>query len=289
VAPNPQALSVPQRPTEVKVPAPPARKTGIVPSVPAPPKAAKDTGVTVTIPPDNEGVKPRRKPRHTPAATGGRLALIIDDIGMSTGQLRPFLDLPAELTFSIIPETSQARRCLSLVKSRGRLSMLHLPMESFHRTELLPSDAIMVNLSGGEIERRVGKMLTQLQGVEGVNNHMGSKATQDERVMESVLSVVKQRGLFFVDSKTSQVTAVSRVADELGVPHAARSGEFLDDGGNTSRTYQIVLDLAREAQRNGSAIGIGHPHPGTLRAIARALPEVEAMGVRIVPVSELTR
>jgi polysaccharide deacetylase 2 family uncharacterized protein YibQ len=162
-------------------------------------------------------------------------------------------------------------------------------MESFGRRELLPSDAIMVNLSDGEIERRVGKMLTQLNGVEGVNNHMGSKATQDPRVMESVLGVVKQRGLFFVDSKTSQETVVSRVANSLGVPHAARSGEFLDDGGNTSRTYQIVLDLAREAQRTGSAIGIGHPHAGTWKAIARALPEVEAMGVRIVPASELTR
>ncbi|MBW3624969.1 MAG: divergent polysaccharide deacetylase family protein, partial [Armatimonadetes bacterium] len=145
------------------------------------------------------------------------------------------------------------------------------------------------DLSSEEIERRVSRHLSELKGVRGVNNHMGSRATQDPRVMQSVLGVVRDRGLFFVDSKTSEETVVTQVARQLGVPYATRTGEFLDDGGDTSRTYEIVLELGREAQRRGSAIGIGHPHSGTARAIARALPELQAMGVRIVPVSELTR
>jgi polysaccharide deacetylase 2 family uncharacterized protein YibQ len=228
--------------------------------------------------------------RHAETSAGSaRLAIIIDDIGMSASQLTPFFKTDADLTFSIIPETRQAKRCLSLIRSHGRLPLLHLPMEPIARKDLLPSDGITTDLSDAEIQRRVKQFLDELPGVRGVNNHMGSKATQDSRVMESVLDVVKERGLFFVDSKTVQDTVVGSVAGRIGVPNAARTGEFLDDGGDTSRVYQILLRQGEEAKRNGSAIAIGHPHPGTAKAIARALPELEAMGVRIVPVSDLVR
>ncbi len=220
---------------------------------------------------------------------GARLALVIDDIGMSVGQLQPFLDLDADLSFAIIPETRQAVRCLELIRANGHEALLHLPMEPFQHTNLLPPGSITTDLSDAEITRRVEKDLDELPGVRGVNNHMGSKATQDERVMSRVLSAVQSRGLFFLDSKTMPDTVVGTVAHRLAVPHAARSGEFLDDGGVTRRARSILLALGREAVREGSAIAIGHPHPGTARAIAQALPELKAMGVRIVPVSDLTR
>ena len=231
-------------------------------------------------------------PRAAPKPEGAeqpRLAVIIDDIGMSTEQLAPFLAIDADLTYSIIPETKQAKRCLELIQSRGRHPMLHLPMEPLRRKSLLQADGISVGLGDAEIGRRVNRFLDELPGVEGVNNHMGSLATQNERVMRSVLGPVRDRGLFFVDSKTADITVVAKIAEEEGIPHAARSGEFLDDGGNTTRAYEILLNLAREARRTGSAIGIGHPHAGTRAAIARAVPVILRMGVKIVPAGDLVQ
>ena len=37
----------------------------------------------------------------------------------------------------------------------------------------------------------------------GFNNHMGSKFTEDERLMKVVIDTAKQRGVFFLDSKTT--------------------------------------------------------------------------------------
>jgi polysaccharide deacetylase 2 family uncharacterized protein YibQ len=286
VSPSPSDRN--ERPTLTPDTPPPASPSlrSSQPGIPVPPVEPPKR----TVPPPDEPstpAPPKRKPERSPSKGSGRLAIIIDDVGMSTSRLSAFLDLDADITYSILPGTRYAKRCLSMVQAKGRLPMLHLPMEPTRRKDLLPPDAITVDLDDREIERRVARSLDELKGVRGVNNHMGSRATQDSRVMENVLSVVKERGLFFVDSKTANETAVAPVARKLGVPLASRTGEFLDDGGNTSRAYEILLDLGRKAQRNGSAIGIGHPHPGTAQAVARALPELEAMGVQIVPVSDL--
>ncbi|HEY3283486.1 MAG TPA: divergent polysaccharide deacetylase family protein [Armatimonadota bacterium] len=213
---------------------------------------------------------------------------MIDDIGSSASGLERFLDIDAPLTFSIIPDTREATRCLSLIKERGRTAMAHLPMEPLDRSKA-SANCLTVDTVDPDIRSRVSRWLGKLPGIAGANNHMGSRATQDERVMRDVLQEMRDRDLFFLDSRTADRTVVSAVADELGVPHLARDGRFLDDGGRTGDTYDIVLELGEIARRQGHAIGIGHPHAGTARAIARALPELAARGVRIVPITDLLK
>jgi polysaccharide deacetylase 2 family uncharacterized protein YibQ len=217
-----------------------------------------------------------------------RLAIIIDDVGYSLRQIEPFLEIPAPLTFSLLPEAPQKRLCLQRILSQGRVAMLHLPMEPLD-SRLMPPNAITTDLSEQAIQSRVHEWLAELPGVKGVNNHMGSRATRDRRVMQAVLEVVKEKGLFFVDSRTTGDTVGGEVAEQLGVPYGMRDGRFLDNGGRTEEAYEILLELGRIALEKGSAIGIGHPHPGTARAIARALPILRQQGVEIVPVTDLVR
>ncbi len=217
-----------------------------------------------------------------------RLAIIIDDVGYSLPQIEPFLGIPAPLTFSLLPEAPQKHLCLQRILSQGRVAMLHLPMEPLNR-HLMPPDAITTDLSEQAIQSRVREWLAELPGVKGINNHMGSRATRDRRVMQAVLEVVKEKGLFFVDSRTVGGTVGGEIAEQLGVPYGVRDGRFLDDGGRTEEAYEVLLELGRIALEKGSAIGIGHPHPGTARAIARALPVLRQQGVEIVPVTDLVR
>ena len=223
-------------------------------------------------------------PQEGPAS-GGRLAIIIDDVGANTNRLAEFLRIPAQLTFAIIPGTRYDTQCLEMVRAHGRLAIMHLPMEPLDIHKMGPG-ALTTQMGDGEIKKRVEQYLAMLPGVPGMNNHMGSRATQDERVMRDVLSVAAAHNLFFVDSRTAPETVVARVADELGVRHAARSGAFLD-GGGPSDAYEELLRMGRLARSHGEAIAIGHVRPGTADAIRRALPELEAQGVRVVPVSEL--
>ncbi|MGQ9698146.1 MAG: divergent polysaccharide deacetylase family protein [Armatimonadota bacterium] len=216
------------------------------------------------------------------------MALIIDDVGANPNALERFLRIPAALSFAVIPNTRYASRCVQMIRAEGRTPLLHLPMEPID-SHKMPSGAVTTVMTDAEIVETVERYLASLPQVVGVNNHMGSKATQDERVMRAVLRVLAEKGLFFVDSRTAPDTVVSSVAAELGVPHAARDGRFLDDGGDSSQALDVLLELGKIARTQGQAIGIGHVHRGTADAIRMALPELEAMGVSVVSVSELVR
>jgi polysaccharide deacetylase 2 family uncharacterized protein YibQ len=135
----------------------------------------------------------------------------------------------------------------------------------------------------------VESYLAALTGVVGVNNHMGSKATQDERVMHAVLSVLKRHRLFFLDSLTSPRSIAYNSAIEMGVK-TARNDLFIDDNTrDPERVMKRIQRLIERAKRNGTAVGIGHPHRWTLEAISRMEPSLAQSGVRMVFLSELVR
>ena len=222
------------------------------------------------------------------SAVSGRLAMVIDDVGNSKEALKAFLRIPAPLTFAVIPGTRCAAACLQMIRASGREAVLHLPMEPLD-PDFCPPGAITVEMTDAEIEERVSKYLDELPGVVGVNNHMGSRATQDRRVMEAVLRVVGARGLFFLDSRTASRTVVAEVGAELGVPCISRDGRFLDHLGNSADADEVLVELAELALSKGSAVGIGHVRKGTSAAVLRSLPKLRAMGVEIVPLSSLVR
>jgi polysaccharide deacetylase 2 family uncharacterized protein YibQ len=133
----------------------------------------------------------------------------------------------------------------------------------------------------------VSKYVESLPGIDGVNNHQGSLATADERVMRAVLATLGRYDLFFLDSLTSAKSLAYNTARELGVP-AARNRVFVDaDTEDIEVVEERLRGLVATALRSGSAIGIGHPHLWTLEAIKANKTYIENAGVELVYVSEL--
>jgi uncharacterized protein len=120
-----------------------------------------------------------------------------------------------------------------------------------------------------------------------VNNHMGSRATSDRRVMESVLRAMPD-GMYFIDSRTAGGSIAADVARELNVRTATRH-VFLDDVATPAGVRRQVQALADAAEKRGVAIGIGHPYPVTLRVLAEELPELRARGFRLIRASDVVR
>src|SRR5262245_43534103 len=139
-----------------------------------------------------------------------------------------------------------------------------------------------------EIVGTLERDLASVPGVTGVNNHMGSAATADPRVMRAVAAVLARRGLFLVDSRTTLDTVARDAAQAAGVPSASRR-VFLDDVATVEAVSRSFEDLLRRAEEEGSAIGIGHPHPATLEVLERELPKLKEKGVRLVRVRELVK
>jgi polysaccharide deacetylase 2 family uncharacterized protein YibQ len=211
-----------------------------------------------------------------------RIALVIDDFGYSRGRVAErFLDVDLPLTISVLPMLPYSLRTLNRAKKANKHVILHLPMEA-DNGETVDMDAVMTAMNDPEIRKLVNRYLAELPGVEGVNNHMGSKATRDRRVMEAVLGVLRERGLYFLDSLTSPESIAYTTAKALGVP-TARNSIFLDAGTEDPAVVARRLEqLTEVARRHGHAVGIGHPKPWTYEAIERYAAGMSDSGVRLV-------
>lgn len=225
-----------------------------------------------------------------PAATlpaGPLLAIIMDDLGRSTNTADLLILMPQLVTFSILPGEPHAVQVAEMAHIAGREIMLHVPMEPQGFPAVNPGlEALFVKYNDTEIRRRFDQLLAKVPYVTGANNHMGSRFTEDARAMAPVMESLQEKGLFFIDSRTTGHSRVSEVAHRYGVPTMNRD-VFLD---NVAEVEAIMLEIRRlegKARRQGMAIGICHPYPETLEALRRELPGLAARGITIVPVSVL--
>jgi len=224
-----------------------------------------------------------------PPEPGFRCAIIIDDVGYSKAALQAFLDLDLPLNFAVLPQLALSKWAAQTAAGAGHTVMLHLPMEPEDPSQIrfMGPGGVLTEMPDDEIEARVIEDLESLGAPAGLNNHMGSKATADARVMKAVMRVLKDRGLFFVDSLTTGRSAAAETAREAGVPVGARD-VFLDtDVDGQQGIRERILALIEQAEREGSAIGIGHARPGTARALGAAKDEFARRGVRLVSAGDL--
>jgi len=221
----------------------------------------------------------------------GRLAIIIDDIGFNELGAMELNSLGIPLTAAVIPHAPYAYDEARQLNMYGIEQIIHLPMQSMNREmKVDPARFVVKGADLSSIRRLVQRSRTLVPYARGVNNHMGSLITGDPQTMGRVLSVLREEGLFFVDSRTTSTTVAYRMARDMNVPATQRDA-FLEDIQNDNITFNYtrkqVLKVAELARRKGHAVAIGHPYPTTIKAIRAAVGEVRAMGVRFVPVSRL--
>ncbi|HEA47138.1 MAG TPA: divergent polysaccharide deacetylase family protein [bacterium] len=218
-----------------------------------------------------------------------RIAIIIDDLGMGGRTTRELLAMDRPLNFSILPFLPHSKDTAIEAKKRGFLVMLHLPMEpkGYPASDKDPGKgAILMSTPRREIAKIIAQDLSGIPYVQGVNNHMGSRLTEDKEIINLILKELKKRNLFFIDSKTSDESVAYREAKKLGLKCGKRN-VFLDNEIDLDYIKGQIRLLAKIALNEGQAIAIGHPHLPTIRAIKEAIPELENQGIEFVLVSEL--
>lgn len=229
--------------------------------------------------------EPQVRPTPEPPVRG-RLAVVIDDVGNDVDALSRFLDVPAEITFAVLPRRRYSEDAARLIAEAGKEAILHLPMEPVGNEDP-GAGAIFVSLSEAEIETVIAENLRTVPGAVGVNNHMGSRATADPVVMDAVLTSVGRRGLFFLDSRTSVETVGSETAARLGVPHVERT-VFLDNDPHPDAIEAQVRRGMELAARHGHAVLIGHVTVPALADVLRKLhPELVSKGFELMRLSDL--
>lgn len=222
------------------------------------------------------------------AVPGGRplIAILIDDAGLNRRNTARLVALEGPLTLAYMTYAGDLEKQSAAARARGHELMLHVPMEPLDDGEDAGPNALETGLDAGELRRRLLWGLDRLDGYVGVNNHMGSRFTAWEPGMAMVMEELKRRGLLFVDSRTIGDSLGASMAERYAVPHADRD-VFLDNDEDGAAVAERLTELEAVAHRRGMAIGIGHPHDGTLAALAEWLPTLAEKGFVLVPVSTI--
>jgi polysaccharide deacetylase 2 family uncharacterized protein YibQ len=230
----------------------------------------------------------RARTRVRQGRENARLAIIIDDLGYDRAAADALLSLGFPITVSVLPHLPLSAEVAEEAYRRGDEVMLHLPMQSESETAKTEEVELRVGMNAQQVDSALEGMLETVPHAVGVNNHQGSRATADPKLMSELMPDLRRRGLFFVDSRTLASTVAYDTAERLGVRAASRK-VFLDDSSSPEVILKQLELAARDAERDGSAIAIGHPRPDTIAALAQGLPRLESRGIRLVFVSELVQ
>jgi hypothetical protein len=215
-------------------------------------------------------------------------AIIIDDIGYNLDLIRTLGGFGRPLTVAVLPFAPLTRESAETARREGLEVMLHLPLESSGSPAAKVPETILTGMAPREIRERVVSCLARVPEARGLNNHTGSLATEDPEVMMSILAVVKERGLYFVDSRTSPDSVGFDAARALGVPAATRK-VFLDETPGAATVKARFEELLRAARKTGRAVGIGHAKSETIKALGEYLGLADRAGVKLVFASEIVR
>lgn len=227
------------------------------------------------------------EPVEEPRQYQGKLAVIVDDCGADMTTVRALLNTGLPFSYAILPDKEFSSDVLEMVKSRGKVPMLHLPMEPLSRSAMSEGNrTIMTNTSAATQQALVRKHLQSLPGVIGVNNHQGSKATADKATMKAVLQVLKKENVFFVDSRTNSASIARDMAKQMGVA-TARNDIFLDNSSNVEDIRKQIYKAFAMAEKNGSAIAICHARKNTAKCWQMYAEDFKKSGITFVPVNKL--
>jgi polysaccharide deacetylase 2 family uncharacterized protein YibQ len=251
------------------------QRTASVKAPPAPP-----------APPAPSPVEPV-EPESTWPPPSSKVAIVIDDMGYGMKKLRELLEVDAPITVSVLPHLKNSRQVALEAHKNGREVILHLPMEPKDSWINNPGKgALLTGMAEEELLRELTLDLEEVPFLSGVNNHMGSKFTEDEAMMRVVLEVLKDKDFYFLDSKTTDASVAGKVARELGVKMVSRS-VFLDNRRDEDYIRAQFSKLVAKAEKRGKAVAIGHPYPETIAVLKEIIPRLKQKGVVVVRLSEL--
>jgi hypothetical protein len=218
-----------------------------------------------------------------------RVVIVIDDIGQTLAIAKDFLDLPLDLTLAILPFQKHSKEIAQLAAERRREVILHLPMEPHGFPQVRPgTGALLLSMSAQTLQDSLRSALDCCPKFAGINNHMGSHFTENREQMRVVLEVVKERGLYFLDSYTSKQSVGFTLAKDLSIP-TLRRDVFLDHQLTDSSVRAQFQQLIRRAKIQGTAVAIGHPHEVTLRVLKQEMGRFERERIAVVAAGELLR
>lgn len=218
---------------------------------------------------------------------GPKVAVIMDDLGGDQRVFKLLLEMRIPITLAILPGGAQARKMAEEARASGLEVMVHLPMEPKDYPSRNPGPhALMVSMDNQKTAQLIASQLDQFPLAAGVNNHMGSKLTEDPHHMSILMDMLAKRSMYFVDSFTSPNSVAYSMARQKGL-RAFRRDIFLDNSRSPDRIKEQFQALMSLTRKRGYGLAICHPYPETLALLPELYELSRSQGVNWVKVSQL--
>jgi polysaccharide deacetylase 2 family uncharacterized protein YibQ len=214
------------------------------------------------------------------------VAIVIDDRGLDRRNADRVVRLPGPLTLSFMTYADDLATQTQAAHAAGHELLVHVPMQPLDAGLNAGFNVLRPDLPPDELRRRIDWALSRFDGYVGINNHMGSRFTADASGMAVLFAELHRRGLLFLDSRTTPATVGDPMAVRYDVPFASRN-VFLDNETSAEAVWAQLMKVEADARRTGIAIAIGHPHDGTIAALAQWLPTLSQRGFALVPISRI--
>ncbi len=217
-------------------------------------------------------------------------ALIIDDMGYSLESIKDICSMKREITVAILPFSPHARETAEIARQNGLEVILHLPLEAVNNAYENKHTLGLINMEMNpeEVLTILNNNLSQVPFISGVNTHMGSKVTKDKKLMGIILENIREKQLYFIDSRTTSQSIAYDMAQKLNIPSACRH-IFLDSKTDPEYIKDQFVKFLKRAHKNGTAVGICHPFPETLQVLKENIHLADEFNVSLVPASRVVR
>lgn len=217
---------------------------------------------------------------------GPKILIIIDDVGYNAWYQDLIFSIKQPVVLAILPQIPYSRYFAEQAKQHGMEILLHQPFEPSHSSDNPGPGVIAVGMNATQVKQILDENLKTVPGAFGINNHMGSKATQDWHLMLLVAKELQRKSLIFLDSRTISKSVAYEASRAVGIPAFTRD-VFLDNENSIKSIEKQLDEAARISKATGLAIAIGHPHENTLWALKEKLPQLEAQGYQFVTFEDL--
>jgi len=221
------------------------------------------------------------------------MAIVIDDFGgFERDGVNEMLDIKVPLTCAVIPFVEHTKEDSEQAIAHGHEVILHMPMESHvHLPESWYGPVYVKNYDSIESAcEKIDKCLAEIPMAKGANIHIGSGVCRNKDLMAGIISHLNEKDVYFCDSRTHPGTKCEIAAKMCNAPYVYRD-VFLEPHGMKSygTAVRFLKECACLAKEKGYSVAIGHVgREGgrqTALAIKNTIAEIEAMGVKIVPLS----
>lgn len=228
-----------------------------------------------------------KEPEKSPAL----VAIVMDDCGPNLELAKKVLALDLPVTWSILPGQAYSGQIAKLLKDKGIPYLAHVPMQAQVDPDGKAGEKGMYHIGVGMSQTAVTKALSQVidafPGAFGINNHRGSRATEDEKTMNAVMDELAKRKLFFLDSNTSTKTIAYDVAVKKGL-RTLKNSHFLDNVADREKIAEEMKFTIEMAKKRGSAVAICHLRVDTVAFLENlAKWDLASMDVRLVTLPQL--